>query len=186
MPLKIDEYVLRETAIFREILDDRIRSAGIAPDVAEGLRLEYLPPIPPEDDAALDSIAGLGVCIRGDCVVENPPYKTPDLITGGFLSGGNEECVYLADCKFNAKNPGRFFGNENDFRKELADKFLVIGHWDIQTAEKKFFVLFSQKNAEKAKSRLHKFRKASNGSDVFSVAETLTVCDLAEFRTYFD
>lgn len=185
MPLKIDESVLRKTRIFNDILNTPNLRRNIAPDLADGLRFEYSPPIPPEEEAAISSFKELGVCLRGDHVVKHAPYKTPDLITGGFLSNGSAECVYLADCKFNAKNPGGFFGNTKDFCKLIADKFLVAGTWNIYASEKECFVLFSKKNAEKAKSRLHKFRKANDGSAVFAFAETLTVCDPAEFRTYF-
>lgn len=185
MPLKIDETVLRKTEIFRKILDDKNRRAGVAPTLAKGLRFEYSPPVPREGKQALDSFGGLGVCLRGDHVVKHSKHKTPDLITGGFLSAGNAECVCLAECKFNAKNPGRFFGNAKAFRDQIADKFLVITTWKICAPEKKCFILFSKENAEKAKARLRNFRKASKGSADFTLAETLTVCDLAEFRTFF-
>lgn len=184
MQIKIDESVLRKTEIFRKILDDKNRRAGGAPALAEGLRFEYLPPVPREDKQALDSFGGLGVCLRGDYVDKHAWYKTPDLITGGFDSSTKSEVVYLAECKFNAGHPGNVLGKSSDFHKSIADKFKVVDLWKIHAPAKEFFVLFSHGNAEQAKYRLHQLQRASKGEEK-DLMESFTICNLTEFKARF-
>lgn len=193
MPLKIDESVLRKTEIFRDVLDDANRRNGVAPDLACAIRSEYENAakkagkrIPKEDDDAINLFSGLGVCLRGDHVVKKPNYKTPDLITGGFLLERDSECVFIAECKFGAENPANNFYDTKQFHDLVADKFFVlnVGGWDVYAPEKKFFVIFANDKSDTAKAWQRRLKNASEGGEL-NLVESFVVCDLEEFRTYF-
>ena len=186
MQIKIDESVLRKTDVFCRILEDANKRNDIAPDLARGICEEYNAPIPKEDKDAIDKLAGCGVCLRGDYVVKHPKYKTPDVITGGFLAGTKNEVVYLAECKFNAENPGKIFGKSKEFHRLVSKKFQVLDTdiWNIYAPDKKFFVLFPLKNTEVAKFRMRNLQKELEG-DELTLVESFIVCDLTEFREYF-
>lgn len=188
MRIKIDESVLRKTAVFREILDDANRRKDVAPELAKGLSSEFddSRPIDAEDCAAVNSFLDLGTCLRGDHVSKHASFKTPDLITGGFSTETADEVVYLAECKFNAENPANFFSNPKSFHDLVSDKFRVVDAsvWNIYATEKKFFVLFPHRHAETAKHRFHKLQKESEGEEL-SVVKLFSVCNLTEFRDCF-
>lgn len=186
MQIKIDEAVLRKTAVFCEILSDANKRNNIAPSLEQGILREYMLPIPQDDQAAINRLSGLGICLRGDHIVKHAGYNTPDVITGGFLAGESGEAVYLAECKFNSTNPANNFCNMKKFRNLVADKFCVVdtNFWNIYAPNKKFFVIFPAQKADQAKSRIRKLQKASEGAEQ-SLVEQFTVCDLTEFRTYF-
>ncbi len=184
MRIKIDESVLRKTEVFADILADANRREGIAPDLSHGISKEYLPPIPPEDKDAIDSLSGLGICLLGDLVVKRHEYKTPDIITGGFFADTKNEVVYIAECKFNAESPGNIFGKSEDFHRLVSDKFRVLETWSVYAPNKKFFVLFPLKKTEVAKARMRALQKASEGEEL-TLIKSFSVCDLTEFRESF-
>ncbi len=184
MQIKIDESVLRKTEVFSEVLEDANRRNGIAPDLARGIRKEYGDPIPKEDKDAIDNLSGLGICLRSDHVIKHPAYKTPDMVTGGFLKGTANEIIYVVECKFNAENPGNTLGKLSDFRNLVADKFHVVNRWNIYARDKKFFVLFPIEKIEVAKLRMRALKTASEDTDR-RLLEDFNICDLVEFRGYF-
>lgn len=186
MQIKIDPSVLRKTDIFREILDDANRRKNIEVDLKTGILREYKHSVDPEEQTAADRFADLGVCLRGDLVVKRHEYKTPDLITGGFQTESQQETVYLAECKFNAENPGNLFGKSKDFHERVADKFRVVDAdiWNIYAPGKKFFVLFPHKNSEQTKARMRALQRASEGEEL-RLAKLFTVCNLTEFSAFF-
>lgn len=186
MRIKIDESVLRKTDVFCRILDDANKRNNIAPNLSCGIIAEYKGIIPQQDEYAISTFDGLGICLRGDHIVKHPVYKTPDLVTGGFLAGTTDEAVYLAECKFNSENPANNFLNIGEFRRLVADKFQVINAdiWNIYAPKRKFFVIFPYEKVGQAKSRMRALQRASEGEEL-ALTTSFTICDLTEFREYF-
>lgn len=212
MKIRVDQDVLRKTAIFKSILENNAVRGGKCPKLSEALNEEF------DSDAepATDNFQDVGICIRAekvkfkcprknnhsDCIcfvadngncsrLERKGYCKPkvvDIITGG--NDGDVEYAVLIECKFNA-NPPRgnkplsYFYSWDAFFRDIAEKFHIKELWGIY-GNPAFFVLFNEEAAPAAKMHFKRLRiSESDDEERLACIRQFTVCDLADFREYF-